>query len=113
MSKKLLLLFFSFVLVLILTSACSVLVTTETPTSNIISSTATLSPETPQPEETNILEEIVVERTPLPTALPGPIQQEVERAVTQAGLARTHHPWLPSWIISREEYFSTTFTSTS
>jgi len=89
MSKKLQILFFSFVLGLILTSACSILVTTETPTSNTITSTATLTQETPEPKETNILEEIVVERTPLPTALPGPIQQEVEQAVARAGLART------------------------
>jgi MscS family membrane protein len=41
------------------------------------------------PTPTGILEEIIVTRTPEPTITPGALQQEVEKLVTRAGLART------------------------
>jgi MscS family membrane protein len=41
------------------------------------------------PTPTGILEEIIVTRTPEPTITPGVLQQEVEKLVTRAGLART------------------------
>jgi hypothetical protein len=41
------------------------------------------------PTPTGILEEIIVSRTPEPTITPGVLQQEVEKLVTRAGLART------------------------
>ena len=77
------------VLVLTLT-ACDALVTTQTPTPIEDSTTTpTATEETPDSNEPNLLEEILVERTPLPTALPGPVQKEVERMVARAGLTRT------------------------
>jgi small-conductance mechanosensitive channel len=44
--------------------------------------------EKPQAEVTDPLAEIVVTRTPEPTATPGPIAQEIARIAYQAGLAR-------------------------
>jgi small-conductance mechanosensitive channel len=77
------------VLSILVLTACNVLVTTETPAPKTETPTPTSAQVTPEAESTGILEEIVITRTPLPTALPGPIQQEVERFVARAGLART------------------------
>jgi len=41
------------------------------------------------PTPTGLLEEIIVTRTPMPTVTPGVLQQEVEKLVARAGLART------------------------
>ena len=35
--------------------------------------------ETPEPEATDPLEEVIVTRTPAPTATPGPVAREVDR----------------------------------
>jgi len=70
-------------------ASCNVLITTETPTPTEKSFTSTPAQETPEPTATSPLDEIIVERTPFPTALPGPIQQEVEQIVRRAGLSRT------------------------
>lgn len=78
-----------FVFLVLALSGCDALVTTKAPTPAAASPTAAPIQETPEPQGTSILDEIVVERTPLPTPLPGPIQREVERIAVQAGLSRT------------------------
>jgi MscS family membrane protein len=45
--------------------------------------------EGPAPTPTGLLDEVIVTRTPMPTATPGVIQQEVIKLVARAGLART------------------------
>ncbi len=76
-------------LLMLVSSACNSVITTETPAPIEESPTPTPIQETPEPQETSILSEIVVERTPIPTAQPGLIQQEVENIVVRAGLSRT------------------------
>ena len=44
--------------------------------------------ETPEPEATDPLEEMVVIRTPAPPATPGPVAREVDRLAARTGLAR-------------------------
>jgi len=43
----------------------------------------------PVPTPTGLLDEVIMTRTPVPTATPGVIQQEVIKLVARAGLART------------------------
>jgi MscS family membrane protein len=43
----------------------------------------------PAPTPTGLLDEVIMTRTPVPTATPGVIQQEVATLVARAGLART------------------------
>lgn len=69
-------------------TACDLVISTETPAPVELTPTSTPKLETPEPQEPSILDEIVVERTPVPTAQPGPIQEEVERIVVRAGLSR-------------------------
>ena len=76
-------------LLILVSSACNSVITTETPAPVEQSPTSTPIQETPEPQETSILDEIVVERTPIPTAQPGLIQQEVKKIVVRAGLSRT------------------------
>jgi small-conductance mechanosensitive channel len=45
--------------------------------------------ETPEPEATDPIEEVIVTRTPAPTATPGPVAREVDRLAARTGLART------------------------
>ena len=45
--------------------------------------------EPPAPTATGVLDEVVMTRTPEPTATPGVIQEEVEELVARAGLAST------------------------
>jgi len=45
--------------------------------------------DSPAPTPTGLLDDVIVTRTPVPTATPGVIQQEVAKLVTRAGLART------------------------
>ncbi len=91
MKKNKLILVLLFVLSIQVLTGCDMLITTETPAPTEESPTPTLEQvqETPEPQGGSILEEIIVERTPLPTALPGPIQEEVQRIVLNAGLSRT------------------------
>ena len=70
-------------------SACNSVITTETPAPIVDSPSSTPIQETPEPQDTGILNELVVERTPIPTIQPGPIQQEVEKIIVRAGLSRT------------------------
>ncbi len=44
--------------------------------------------ETPQPEATDLLKDVIVTRTPAPTATPGPVAQEVDQFAARTGLAR-------------------------
>ncbi len=45
--------------------------------------------EEPAPAPTSLLDDVIVTRTPMPTATPGVIQKEVAKLVARAGLART------------------------
>ena len=45
--------------------------------------------EEPAPTPTGLMDEVIITRTPVPTATPGLIQQEVINLVARAGLART------------------------
>lgn len=76
-------------LLILVSSACNSVITSQTPAPAVESSTSTPLQETPVPQEPGILNEFINERTPIPTALPGPIQQEVEKIIAQAGLSRT------------------------
>ena len=73
----------------LLLSACDAIITTEQPV---------VATETPLPAPTatvrssepiSTLDSILAERTPVPTAIAGPIQQEVEQLVARAGLSTT------------------------
>ncbi len=88
------------ILVLLFLPACDVIVSTETvappkgfeATVTALVADRTPQPtalETPRPTPTGLLEEIIVERTPIPTPTPGRIQQEINKAVALAGLSRT------------------------
>jgi len=44
---------------------------------------------TPEPAPTDVLEGVVMTRTPEPTATPGRVEQQVEELVQTVGLART------------------------
>lgn len=81
--------YFILALLILVSSACNSVITTETPAPIVESPTLTPIQETPEPQEPGILNEFIVERTPIPTALPGPIQQEVEKIIVRAGLSRT------------------------
>jgi small-conductance mechanosensitive channel len=73
----------------LLLPACDAIVTTEEPvvTTGTPSSTSTSFTATPAPRST--LDTITIERTPVPTAIAGPLQQEVEQMVARAGLSAT------------------------
>jgi MscS family membrane protein len=75
----------------LLLPACDAIVTTEVPAATTETPTPTLTTaataEVPEPLAT--LDAIITARTPVPTAVAGPLQQEVEQLVTRAGLART------------------------
>ena len=45
--------------------------------------------ETPEPEATDLLEEVIVTRTPAPTATAGPVAREVDQLAVRTGLAGT------------------------
>ncbi|HSQ27032.1 MAG TPA: hypothetical protein VLM80_07895, partial [Anaerolineales bacterium] len=62
-------------LLILVSSACNSVITTETPAPIVDNPTSTPIQETPEPQGTGILNEIIVERTPIPTAQPGLIQQ--------------------------------------
>jgi MscS family membrane protein len=55
--------------------------------------------QTPEPESTGLLEEIAPTRTPVPTATPGIIAREINRALANTALARTEVLGLsiPDW----------------
>ena len=69
-------------------SACDVVVTTQTPEPSV-TPTPTSEGDAPEPTATPLLEEFRVERTLVPTATPGPLQQEVIRRLARSGLSRT------------------------
>ena len=48
-----------------------------------------LEGEGPAPTPTGLLDDVIMTRTPVPTATPGALQQEVAKLVARAGLART------------------------
>ena len=73
----------------LLLPACEAIVTTEEPAAPTETPTATPATNAEAPEPLSTLDSIVTTRTPVPTAIVGPIQQEVERMVTRAGLSRT------------------------
>ena len=73
----------------LLLPACDAIVTTEQPVVATETPTPTPASAAVSPEPRSTLDSILAERTPVPTTVAGPLQQEVEQLVTRAGLSTT------------------------
>ena len=87
-TKLLLVLILSVAALLVLFSTVGC-VASANPTESATPESASPTDESSAPAPTGLLEEVIVTRTPEPTATPGRIEQQVEELAETVGLART------------------------